>query len=100
MKRIIKIFIISAILLMLTSFISHGASAEGSEYLVSTDGEEYILSVYEAGVGSPIIKSKIFKDISAELAKLSEGSRLVFAGRHLRRMGLPPPLQLRRGLEQ
>ena len=57
MKRILKvIFFVIAITALLT-FTAYGSDVTGGEYLISEDGGEYVLSVYDEGAFLPIMRA-------------------------------------------
>lgn len=78
MKRILKITFFAAALLLLTSFVSHGSEGYGGEYLISQDGEEYILSVYNDGAFVPVLRSEFFAELTDYINARSEDVSLVF----------------------
>ncbi|MBE6644039.1 MAG: hypothetical protein E7612_01515 [Ruminococcaceae bacterium] len=80
MKRIINVFLFLALIFALTSFVSRGVSESGGEYLISSDGADYIFSVYKNGGSVPIARTQNINEISSYISKLSEGTRIVFGG--------------------
>lgn len=79
MKRFIKIFVIAAAMLALMSFGARAADGEG-EYIVTKDGDEYILSAYVGTTPTPIERSEKFSDVTDRLSALSNEARVVFGG--------------------
>ena len=77
MKRILNIIFFAALIFLLTSFVSQG-SESGSEYLITQEGEEYILSVYNGGAFVPIRRSQFFAELTDYINTQSGEVSLVF----------------------
>ncbi len=78
MKRILKIIFFAVAIMALTAFTAHGSEASGGEYLISEDGGEYVLSVYNDGSFVATARAERITDIIERTENLSGEVYLVF----------------------
>ena len=79
MKKILKVVLMAAAMLVLMSFGVRAGESENREYIITEDGGEYILSVYSNGSPSPVMRSLDFGDINQYISSLSSAD-VIFGG--------------------
>ena len=79
MKRLIKVILMAAAMLTLISFGVRAGESENAEYIITQDGEEYVLSVYSSGSPTPVMRSSDFNGINQYIAALSRAD-VIFGG--------------------
>lgn len=78
MKRILKIVFLVGVIFILISFSANADTGIQKEYIVSYTGDEYLLSGYNEGDLSPIIRTESIGVIAEYLNSLSDSISVLF----------------------
>lgn len=81
MKTFMKVILIGAVMLILMAFAIRPSAAESVEYIVTEDGEEYILSGYSGNSIEEIVRDSELSKLTEHIGNLNlEKVRVVFVG--------------------
>ena len=81
MKTFLKVIFTVSIIAVMFSFSVRASAEEKNEYIITQEGEEYVLSYSEGEFTTAVMRSNAFFDISEYISTLSVNEvRIVFAG--------------------
>ncbi len=81
MKRLLKIILIVCVALVVMAFGARASGDESIEYIITSEGEDYLLSRYTGSVPTPVLRSTVFADITKYISSFSSiQSSIIFGG--------------------
>ena len=81
MKRLLKIILILCTALVVMAFGARASGNESVEYIITSEGEDYLLSRYTSDGPTPILRSSDFLDITEYISSFSSiSSTIIFSG--------------------
>lgn len=79
MKRLLKIILIAGVALAIMAFGARASSDGCIEYIITAEGDDYLLSCYIDGAPTPVLRSSDFSNLTEYLSSMTEVS-VVFGG--------------------
>lgn len=81
MKRLLKIILILCTAFVVMAFGARASGNENIEYIITADGDDYLLSRYTDNGPTPVLRSAYFHDITDYIASFTSiTSSIVFGG--------------------
>ena len=81
MKRLLKIILILGVALVVMAFGARASGDESIEYIITSEGEDYLLSRYTGAGQTPVLRSSTFADLTEYICSASSiKSSIVFGG--------------------
>lgn len=81
MKRLLKIILIVGVALVVMAFGARASGDESIEYIITSDGDDYLLSRYTGTGPTPVMRSSTLADLTEYISSFSSmQSSIVFGG--------------------
>ncbi len=85
MKRVFKALFVLGVSVLFFAFGTYAKAIDTADFIISSEGEEYLLSVYSQGTLKPIMQSRDFCELTSYIENSSNTEKnIIFSGIKLR----------------